>query len=351
MGAEQVATGAGLGATLGGVGAVAGGLGGLVSSLFGSDGPATLTPEAQYELSRMGIDVQKFMANLQSVASTYQMQMESGGYGAYDKIYGQGENNAADYINSAFSGELTPGAQKGITDLGQQLGNQSNLSEQDIINQSVQFGRPVDSPDVQAQLAKAKTGVRSAFGAVKGTIMSQDYANSTGLASQLLNQARTGRISGVNVATPGVDTPEQAAARKAIEDKKTQIANMQKGTGSTSKFGGLFGMLSSLPGQAGSAFSNINQKTGGADYTRANQELASMQSAFDKTYGSGATASTNGAPQMAGSYGFGGSGNYQNTYFNNNAIADAKSNQSETDKGLEFWKNGGFYNNNNKAFG
>ena len=80
--------------------------GDILGSLFGSDGPEGLSPEAQYELQRLGIDMQTFMAVANVMNQQYQQQMESYGAGAYSDIYGGAESAAGDYAKSAFEGKL-----------------------------------------------------------------------------------------------------------------------------------------------------------------------------------------------------------------------------------------------------
>jgi hypothetical protein len=224
-----------------------GAAGDLFGSLFGSDGPEGLSPEAQYELQRLGIDMQTFMAVANVMNQQYQQQMESYGAGAYSDIYGGAESAAGDYAKSAFEGKLTPGAENMISQYGTGLGEQQNLSEDDIIAQAVQSGRSVDSPDVQAQLANAKTGVRSAFAQGKGQIMAQDYQNSVRNAMGAMASARTGRIGGGEPPA----TPMDAENAKYQEAMASWDAGRQKiiDTYDPNKRYGLLGRTRSLEDQ------------------------------------------------------------------------------------------------------
>jgi hypothetical protein len=201
------------------IGAGIGAAGEIIGSLLGSDGPEGMDPATQYILQRMGIDVSSFMAEYNLINQQYQQQMESYGYGAYNDIYGGAQKASGEYAKSAFEGDLSPGAENMITQYGQDLGNQQNLSKEDIINQAIQSGRSVDSPDVQAQLAKSSTGVRSAFQGGKSKIMAADYQNNIKNSLSAMEVAKSGRIAGGE--PPATPMDEGKAAFAAANEKYT----------------------------------------------------------------------------------------------------------------------------------
>lgn len=268
----------------------------LIGGLLGSDGPSSMSPEAQYEISRLGIDINQFMAVYNLMNQQYSQQMESYGAGAYSDIYGGAETSAGEYAKSAFDGKLTSGAENMITQYGTGLGEQQNLSEDDIINQAVQSGRSVDSPDVQAQLAAAKAGVRSAFAQGKGQIMAQDYQNSVRNAMGAMASARTGRIGGGEVPGTPMDQGKadyaQAqsdwdAGRQAIIDKYKGVTGIRK----LAMQGELMKYQRNNPKPQQSAFGGsygtVPQGTGPSGSQTYGQQVASQNVGAEPQYGMG----------------------------------------------------------------
>jgi hypothetical protein len=186
------------------VGMGLGGVGDLVSSFSGGGGTASLSPEAQWELANLGLNNQNYQVGLQGLQSFLGPQAQQSAFG---DIFGTAQGAAGQYATNAYSGQLTPGAQQQITNLGQSTGGQGAQAKNQIIQQALQSGQTVDSPSVQYALSQVPMQVQSAYTQGMGQIASADYQNSVANANQAIATGASGfnRIAGGNV--PGSPNP------------------------------------------------------------------------------------------------------------------------------------------------
>ena len=190
-----------------------------------------INPEVAAALQQQGIDVNKYLAQLQTQQFNAQLPfnqsmqqysplLDQAQQKAYNQLYGGTEQAGAQYAQSALSGEQTPLTRQMIADYGNLVGQQRGSQMSGLNQQMGQAGIDPNSPYAMALRQKQQSGLTS------------DYLRGAGNIAN--TQAQAGIGNAMNFLQMGQQS-ERLAGLKSPAIPKTAIQSglMPKGGFST----------------------------------------------------------------------------------------------------------------------
>lgn len=235
-------------------GAFLGGVGGMMSA-FGSDSPAQIDPAVQVALEQQGIDVSRFMANLEAATrgytlpfaqdlQQYPLQVQQAVQNAYTQSYGGIERGALNYGEGAFSGAPSPVATSAINNLAQTYAPMRATAQGQVASNLASANISPDSPLAQYLQSQGQLDLSRSFGQNAASI-------ATNQANQDVQNALRIWETGQNAQhIAGTQMPE--VPQTPADEQQARVADIQEQIRQTEEG------LAALPNQLSRVYSPLN---------------------------------------------------------------------------------------------